>query len=142
MLGRAAEVIEAELEANNPQVATWLIDWVRPVGKSDYVALDAAAPASIHDLIRSARDVSAAAMSGEISLLQAKALMELLARQGQFEALKDLNELRTTLDELEQQANAPAAADGSHLPLWGRFRGFGRSRLVRRSARLPASDNA
>jgi hypothetical protein len=123
LLGKATAVINAELEAGNAQVATWLVDRVRPVGKADFITLDVAPPTSVDDLILSAREVNAAMLSGEISAQQAKSVLDLLARQGQFEALEELQTLREEIAQLKQSAEAPFIADGSHLPAWGRLGG-------------------
>jgi hypothetical protein len=122
LLGKATAVIDAELEAGNAQVATWLVDRVRPVGKADFVTLDVPPPASVEDLIGSARAVNAAMLSGEISTQQAKSILDLLARQGQFEVVEDLGELREELDRLKQNTGAARLTDPSHLPTWGRLR--------------------
>jgi hypothetical protein len=122
LLGKATAVIDAELEAGNAQVATWLVDRVRPVGKADFITLDVPPPASVDDLIGSAREVNAAMLRGEISAQQAKSVLDLLARQGQFEALNELQVLREELDRLKQNTEAPRLTDKSHLPTWGRLR--------------------
>jgi hypothetical protein len=122
LLQRATAVVESELEARNPQVAMWLVDRVRPSGRSDFITLDVQTPLSPENLVASAREVNAAVLRGDVSLQQGQLLLDLLERQGRFEVLKDLEMLRAELDSLKREASTPRRMDRSLLPAWGRFR--------------------
>jgi hypothetical protein len=123
MLERAAEVIEAELQAGNPQVATWLVDRVRPPGRSDFMWLSGLHSfEDIPDIVAASKDTALAVARGEISLQDAKAFQEILLRHAQIVGNEELTKMRKDIDALQKSTNQRVAVDRSHFPAWGRLR--------------------
>ncbi len=122
MLGQATEIISDELADGNPAIAQWLIDRVKPPGRSDFVRLaDDNKLGSIKEIVSASERTAAAASLGEISLQQAKFLQEILARHAQLKGLEELATLRNEVEDMRRTSNGPAKMDNSLLPIWGRL---------------------
>ena len=124
MLGRATEIISDELNDGNPTIAQWLIDRVRPPGRSDFVQMgDDHNLKTIEDIVGSSGRITTAASRGEISLHQAKSLQEILGRHVQLKGFEELAKLRAEVEALQQSSKRTATVDKSLLPKWGRLGG-------------------
>ncbi|WP_108839142.1 hypothetical protein [Tateyamaria sp. Alg231-49] len=124
MLGRATDIISDELDAGNPAIAQWLIDRVRPPGRSDFVQLgDDHRLTTVPDIVGSSERIAIAAARGEISLHQAKSLQEILGRHIQLKGFEELAKLRAEVEALRQTSKTYATVDKSLLPKWGRLGG-------------------
>jgi hypothetical protein len=124
LLDRASDIISDELDAGNPAIAQWLIDRVRPPGRSDFVQLaDDHKLGTMEDIVGSSERVTIAAARGEISLHQAKSLQEILGRHAQLKGFEELAKLRAEIEGLHQSSKTPAIIDRSILPKWGRLSG-------------------
>ena len=124
MLGRAADIISNELDDGSPTIATWLIDRVRPPGRSDFVQLaDDHKLKTIENIVASSERVTIAAARGEISLHQAKSLQEILGRHVQLKGFEELVKLRSEVEGMHQSSKTTATIDKSLLPKWGRLGG-------------------
>ncbi|MEP5088269.1 MAG: hypothetical protein ABJR23_02470, partial [Paracoccaceae bacterium] len=122
MLGRATEIISDELDDGNPSIAQWLIDRVRPPGRSDYVQLTEDIKLdTIEEIVATSNHITAAASRGEISLQNAKGLQETLERHAQLKGFQELTMLRAEVEKLQLSGNRPATVDNSLLPKWGRL---------------------
>ncbi|MEP1929722.1 MAG: hypothetical protein ABJI96_02750 [Paracoccaceae bacterium] len=124
MLERASDIISDELDAGNPTVAQWLIDRVRPPGRSDFVQLgDNQKLETIEDVIVSSERITTAASRGDISLHQAKLLQEIVGRHARLKGFEELAKLRAEIEALHQSSSKSAMIDNSLLPKWGRLGG-------------------
>ena len=122
MLGRAADIISDELDDGNPTVAQWLVDRIRPPGRSDFVQLaDRNKLSSIEDILVASERTTNAASRGEISLQQARLLQDILGRHAQLKGLQELSVLRSEIEDMRHTITKPAAIDKSLLPKWGRL---------------------
>lgn len=123
MLGRATEIISDELEDGNPAIAQWLIDRVRPPGRSDYVQLaDSVKLDTVEDVVATSTHIASAASNGEISLQQAKFLQEVIGRHAEFKGLEELGLLRSEVEKLQRSRDAATMISRPDLPTWGRLR--------------------
>ncbi len=123
MLGRATEVISDELEDGNPTIAQWLIDRVRPPGRSDYVQLtEDISFETIEDIVVSSECIAMAVSQGEISLQDSKWLQEALGRHVQLKSIEELSVLRAQVEKLQRTRSGPQAMNKSLVPKWGRLR--------------------
>ena len=123
MLGRATEIISDELDTGNPAVAQWLIDRVRPPGRSDFVQLaDDVKLDTVEDIVISSERIVAAVSQGEISLQDAKWLQEVLGRHVQLKSIEELSVLRAQMEKLQRTRGGAQAVNNSLLPKWGRLR--------------------
>ena len=124
MLGRATEIISDELDDGNPAIGQWLIDRVRPPGRSDFVQLaDDHKLRTVEEIVGSSERVTIAAARGEISLHQAKSLLEILGRHVQLRGFEELAKLRAEVEALHRISKNTATVDKSLLPKWGRLGG-------------------
>ncbi len=124
MLGRATEIISDELNEGNAAVAQWLVDRVRPPGRSDFVQLaDTNKLNSIAEILDISEQTAMAASQGEISLQQARLLQDVLGRHAQLKGLDELSVLRAEVEEMRRTHGTTAASDKSLLPTWGRLGG-------------------
>ena len=126
LLGQAATVIENALDEGDARVATWVIDRIRPPGRSDYAHMSEKPQLStIAGVIAASESAVRAAGCGELSLQDAKAYQEILTRHAELKGLEDLAKLNAKLDELASSSKRSNALDNSHLPTWGRLREAG-----------------
>ncbi len=124
MLGRATDIISDELNEGNAAIAQWLVDRVRPPGRSDFVQLaDGHRLTSIEEILDTSEQTAVAASRGEISLQQARLLQDVLGRHAQLKGLEELSTLRAEVEELRRTHRATATIDKSLLPTWGRLGG-------------------
>ena len=124
MLDLATSIIADELDDGNPAIAQWLIDRVRPPGRSDYVQLgDDHKLGTVEEIVGSSERVTIAAARGEISLHQAKYLQEILGRHVQLKGFEELAKLRAEVEAMHQTSKRTATVDKSLLPKWGRLGG-------------------
>ncbi len=124
MLGRATDIISDELEDGNPAIAQWLVDRVRPPGRSDFVQLDDTNKLnSIAEILDISEQTAIAASQGEISLQQARLLQDVLGRHAQLKGLEVLSVLHAEVEEMRKTQKATATNDKSLLPTWGRLGG-------------------
>ncbi|MEP4877675.1 MAG: hypothetical protein ABJX32_04610 [Tateyamaria sp.] len=121
MLGRATDIIAEELEDGNPAIAQWLIDRVRPPGRSDFVQLAGNKLGSIEGILGASERIVVAASRGEISLQQARLLQDVLGRHAELKSLEALSVLRTEVADIRRTARTTATIDNSLLPKWGRL---------------------
>ena len=127
MLGKATDAIGAALDKGDTQVATWLVDRVRPPRQADYFRADIRSElASPEDIVEAARQAVLAVGRGEISLAEAKSYTELLLRLGGIQGFVELETLRAKFDELKAPQSRPAGTfDQGRIPpenrlSWGR----------------------
>jgi len=124
MLGRATDIISDELDAGNPTIAQWLVDRLRPPGRSDFVSLaDNYKLGTVEDVVGSSERITVAASRGDISLQQAHLLQDILGPHAQLKGLEELAKLRAEIEGLHQPAKKPAIIDKSIMPSWGRLGG-------------------
>ncbi len=122
MLGRATEIISEELEDGNPAIAQWLIDRVRPPGRSDFIELGEDLKIdSLADIITTSAHIVSTASNGQISLQQAKVLQDVLERHAQFKGLEELAVLRHEIEKLRQARSVSGKKSMAQLPTWGRL---------------------
>ncbi|WP_298854700.1 hypothetical protein [uncultured Ruegeria sp.] len=123
MLGRAAEIISDELEDGNPTIAQWLIDRVRPPGRSDYVQLtEDISLDTIEDIVVTSERIAMAVSQGEISLQDSKWLQEALGRHVQLKSIEELSVFRAQVEKLQRTRSGPLTVNNSLVPKWGRLR--------------------
>lgn len=123
MLGRATEIISDELEDGNAAIAQWLIDRVRPPGRSDYVQLTEDIKLdTVEDIVTTSERIAVAVSQGEISLQDAKWLQEVLGRHVQLKSMEELSVLRAEVEKLQRTRSGTQTLDNSLLPKWGRLR--------------------
>jgi hypothetical protein len=123
MLGRATEIISDELEDGNAAIAQWLIDRVRPPGRSDYVQLTEDIKLdTVEDIVTTSERIAVAVSQGEISLQDAKWLQEVLGRHVQLKSMEELSVLRAEVEKLRRTRSGTQTLDNSLLPKWGRLR--------------------
>ena len=127
MLGKAGDVIEQALDDGDTHVATWLFDRVRPTKQADYISVeDVTDLKTPEDVVEAARTALMAAGNGDISLSEARAYIDLLARYGGMQGYVELEALKAKLvDVSERQARKPGTMDLSRVPeelrpAWGR----------------------
>ncbi len=124
MLGRATDIISDELDAGNPAIAQWLVDRVRPPGRSDFVQLaDDHKLRTVEEIVLTSECVTVAAARGEISLNQAKSLQEILGHHVQLKGFEELEKLRAQVEGMYQSSKITATIDKTPLPKWGRLGG-------------------
>ncbi len=124
MLGRATDIISDELNEGNAAVAQWLVDRVRPPGRSDFVQLaDTNKLNSIAEILDVSEQTAIAASQGEISLQQARLLQDVLGHHAQLKGLEELSTLRAEVEEMRKTYGTTAKIDKSLLPTWGRLGG-------------------
>jgi hypothetical protein len=124
MLGRATEIISEELEDGNPAIAQWLIDRVRPPGRSDYLQLaENLKLDTVEDIVSASAHIAETASQGEISLQQARSIQDVIGRQAQLKGLEELSALRDEVHRLQETRSKTAIIDQSLLPKWGRLSG-------------------
>ncbi len=123
MLGRATEIISDELEDGNAAIAQWLIDRVRPPGRSDYVQLTEDIKLdTVEDIVTTSERIAVAVSQGEISLQDAKWLQEVLGRHVQLKSMEELSVLRAEVEKLQRTRSGTQTLENSLLPKWGRLR--------------------
>ncbi|CUK10139.1 hypothetical protein RUE5091_03276 [Ruegeria denitrificans] len=123
MLGRATEIISDELQDGNLAIAQWLIDRVRPPGRSDYVQLNQDISLdTVEDIVVTSERIAMAVSQGEISLQDSNWLQEALGRHVQLKSIEELSELRAQVEKLQRNRSEQQTLNNSLVPKWGRLR--------------------
>lgn len=124
MLGKAADVIDEALDEGDSHVATWLIDRVRPPRQSDFLRTGIESNLSTpREVVEAALEATVAAGSGEISLSEARAYIDLLARYGGMQGYLELEILKSRMEALKTpQRESKRVMDQSAIPEEHRLR--------------------
>ena len=132
MLGLASNVIRGALEDGNVQVATWLIDRVRPPNRSDTVIIeDLGKLDTLNDIIAASEATLQAVAAGRMSLQDANAFLVLLTRHAEMKGVEAIDELHARQDDLKASLASKKNPRTAHYPKWCKALGEGESLSAR-----------
>lgn len=124
LLGKAANVIDEQLDEGNPQVAMWLMD--RMLKSSTSILPEAIdfTLSTIDDVLHAAQLITEMVMLRKLSIDDGSKALTLLSQYASFRAFERIDELKAAIEEMKRM-NEAKTIDGKAtvLPSWGRLGG-------------------